>query len=172
MTQSAPPPSHPCGHHDDFEERLIRAMDEFADGTVPPLLDAGRIGGRARRRRLAKTGAIVAAVLAVVVGSNVLSIITSSPSTKPAPAAAASRRPSAAATPRPSADRRTVQVPDVVGLSQAEATAVLETASLRVGTVSTQFDSALPSGQVIATIPAPNNQVPSGSPVDLWISNH
>ncbi len=171
MTPSAPPPSQP-GRNYDFEERLIQAMDEFADGTVPPALDAVRIGRRARCRRLAMTGASVAAVLAVAVGGTALATVTASPSTKSAPAAAASRRPSAGATPRPSADRRTVQVPDVVGLSQAEATALLETAKLRVGTVSTQFSSALPSGQVIATIPAPNNQVPSGSQVDLWVSTH
>ena len=170
MTPSAPPPSGPCGHDHDFEERLVQSMNEFADGTASPTLDAGRIGRRARRRRFAMTGASVAAVLAVVVGGTALSTIAGSPSSKPAPAAATTRGPSTVAAPRPSAARRTVQVPDVVGLSQAEATAVLATARLRVGTVATQADGAQPAGRVIATIPAPNNQVPSGSPVELWIS--
>jgi PASTA domain len=170
MTPSAPPPSQPCGQDYDFEENLIHALSEFADGAVPLPVDAGGIGRRARRRRLAMTGASVTALLAVVGGGAVLATTNASPSPSAGRVAATSRTPSASASARSSADQPTVQLPDVVGLTLASATTALRDAGLHVGTVSTQFDTRTSPSQVIATIPAPNNQVPPGSTVDLWIS--
>jgi eukaryotic-like serine/threonine-protein kinase len=61
-------------------------------------------------------------------------------------------------------------VPDVVGLSQAEATAQLETAKLGVGKVVTRDGNVAP-GQVLEVIPAAGTAEAAGTPVTLVVAS-
>ncbi|MDF2177427.1 PASTA domain-containing protein [Aliiglaciecola sp. CAU 1673] len=63
-----------------------------------------------------------------------------------------------------------VPVPDVVGLSQADAEAAIVAAGLTVGTVSTANSAVVPAGDVISQNPTGGTVLP-GSPVDLVISD-
>jgi serine/threonine-protein kinase len=70
-----------------------------------------------------------------------------------------------------SPDVDTPEVPACVGLTVAEATAVLEEAGLIVGTVTERPDEAQPEpGVVLECTPAPGTTVTPGSPVDLVVS--
>ncbi|HOQ32295.1 MAG TPA: PASTA domain-containing protein, partial [Candidatus Hydrogenedens sp.] len=63
-----------------------------------------------------------------------------------------------------------VTVPDVVGMSQAEAESAITGAGLTVGTISQQCSDTVPAGSVISQSPAGGEQVPPGSAVNLVIS--
>lgn len=64
-----------------------------------------------------------------------------------------------------------VAVPNVVGETQAAATAAITTAGLALGTVTTQSSSTVPSGSVISESPAARTQVDAGSAVNLVVSS-
>ena len=64
-----------------------------------------------------------------------------------------------------------VDVPEVVGLSQAAAETAITDALLTVGTVSTANSDSVPAGDVISQDPAALTSVPSGSAVDLVVSS-
>ena len=64
----------------------------------------------------------------------------------------------------------TVAVPGVVGLAQADAEAVIQTAGLVVGTVSEANSTSVPVGDVISQSPVTGTIVVEGSPVDLVVS--
>ena len=59
-----------------------------------------------------------------------------------------------------------VTVPDVVGLVESGAASVITSVGLTLGTVSSQFSSTVAEGVVIATSPATDTEVLSGSTVD------
>ncbi len=61
-------------------------------------------------------------------------------------------------------------VPQVIGLSQQEATAELEAAKLTIRTV-IQRDVNLPTGQVLDVLPRPGATVKAGSTVDVVVSS-
>jgi serine/threonine-protein kinase len=61
-------------------------------------------------------------------------------------------------------------VPQVIGLSQEEATAQLKDAKLAVGQVITR-DVNLPAGQVLAMQPAPGSQLAAGTKVTLVVAS-
>ncbi len=61
-------------------------------------------------------------------------------------------------------------VPDVTGLSQNDATAQIEAASLTVGTIISIFHETIPEGQTVATEPANGSIVTVGAVVNLVIS--
>ncbi|HKD59395.1 MAG TPA: kelch repeat-containing protein, partial [Terracidiphilus sp.] len=63
-----------------------------------------------------------------------------------------------------------VQVPNVVGLTQAAATSSITGTGLATGTVSTAASSVIPSGSVIASNPAAGTVVNPGSAVRLLVS--
>jgi sugar lactone lactonase YvrE len=63
-----------------------------------------------------------------------------------------------------------VLVPNVVGLTQAAATAAITGAGLTLGTVSTASNNVVPSGSVTASNPAAGAQVSVGSAVRLLVS--
>lgn len=63
-----------------------------------------------------------------------------------------------------------VVVPDLAGLTQAEAEAAITTAGLVVGTVSTAPSDTVPAGDVISQSPAANTGVEVGSAVDFVVS--
>ncbi len=64
----------------------------------------------------------------------------------------------------------TNSVPDVSGLSEANATTALEDAGFVVGEVTRAFSDEVPVGRVISTDPAIDTELPEGSAVDLVIS--
>jgi beta-lactam-binding protein with PASTA domain len=64
----------------------------------------------------------------------------------------------------------TVEVPDVVGLSQAEATVAVEAAGLSVGRVSAEETLAAPPETVTGQSPAADSQAPKGSSIDLTVA--
>ncbi len=63
-----------------------------------------------------------------------------------------------------------VAVPDVVGMTQAEAVAAIEAAGLTVGTVTREFHATAPEGQVMSQDPAGGTSVAMGSAVNLVVS--
>lgn len=71
-----------------------------------------------------------------------------------------------------------VAVPTVAGLTQGDATAAIEAAGLRVGTVDQVNDEAIPAGSVVSAGPAPGQEapaadgtVPKGTLLTLVVSN-
>ncbi len=65
---------------------------------------------------------------------------------------------------------RTVATPTLVGLSQAQATTLLQQAGLGVGTVSFVSSNTVPAGIVVAQAPAAGVRAPLGSAVALTVS--
>jgi beta-lactam-binding protein with PASTA domain/N-acetylneuraminic acid mutarotase len=63
-----------------------------------------------------------------------------------------------------------VTVPNLIGATQAVATAAINTAGLRVGTITRQNSDTVPTGNVISQMPVANSTVVSGSSVSLAIS--
>jgi beta-lactam-binding protein with PASTA domain len=63
-----------------------------------------------------------------------------------------------------------VQVPSVVGLTQAAATTVITSANLTVGTIGSSASPSVPAGSVISQNPAPGTAVAPGSAVNLVVS--
>jgi beta-lactam-binding protein with PASTA domain len=62
-------------------------------------------------------------------------------------------------------------VPNVVGLTQANAKAAISTARLSVGTITTATSDTVPPGVVISQTPGNGTAVASGSAVDLAVSS-
>src|SRR5687768_1545484 len=62
-------------------------------------------------------------------------------------------------------------VPNMIGLTQAEATTAITEARLKVGTVAQQTSATAPSGNVISQNPASGSSVAQGSPVNLVLSS-
>jgi len=63
-----------------------------------------------------------------------------------------------------------VQVPDVVGKTQDEATNAITSAGLVVGKVTEEYSDTVPAGKVISQSPFAGTEVDKGSVVDLVIS--
>jgi len=63
-----------------------------------------------------------------------------------------------------------VEVPNVVGMTQADAQAAIGTAQLVVGTVTEEYSDTVPAGNVISQDPAAGTSVPIGSAVNLVVS--
>lgn len=66
---------------------------------------------------------------------------------------------------------KTVGVPDVVGLSQAEATAELERVGLRIGRILPETSASTPNGRVVRSEPAAGSNVAKDAAVDLYVSS-
>jgi beta-lactam-binding protein with PASTA domain len=64
-----------------------------------------------------------------------------------------------------------VQVPDVTGKTQADATKALEDAGLKVGEVTSTSDAEAPAGTVVRQDPAAGTEVDDGSTVVLAVSS-
>jgi len=64
----------------------------------------------------------------------------------------------------------TIAAPNVVGLSQAQATADIVSAGLILGNVTQQNDDTVPAGDVISQDPIAGTMVASGSGIDLVVS--
>ncbi|MDQ6621403.1 MAG: PASTA domain-containing protein, partial [Pseudomonadota bacterium] len=63
-----------------------------------------------------------------------------------------------------------INVPSVIGQTQAAASAVITNAGLAVGTITQQASQSVPAGQVISQSPASGTSVSSGSAVNLVVS--
>jgi len=64
----------------------------------------------------------------------------------------------------------TVEVPDVVGMTESDAKSVITFASLNVGTISNDYSDTVPKGFVISQSPSGGTSVSIGSSVNLTIS--
>jgi PASTA domain len=142
-----------------FQE-LIRQMNDTAEN-VSWDLEPEDIRAMHRRRLFAapdpKAIALVAAAVAlVVVGYFVL---------KPAPHTV-----SAASTTTTTSIARQVTVPNLVGLTQADAAAALGQAGLNVGNVSTVPSTRFAAGMVVSTDPIPGSELAAGASVSLQVS--
>jgi len=62
-------------------------------------------------------------------------------------------------------------VPNLLGLTQTEATVAIEASKLSLGRVTQMPSVSVPKGIVAATSPAAGSQVPSGSAVDITVSS-
>ena len=79
--------------------------------------------------------------------------------------------PQPAATPAPVSVTPAVPAPNLVGLTEQDAISQLNSAGLRLGTVTTASSGSVPKGVVMAMAPAAGSQVPAGTIVDLTVSN-
>lgn len=70
-----------------------------------------------------------------------------------------------------SSGRNLITVPNVVGLTEADAIAQLENNNLLLGTIDEVNSATIPTGVVVTTDPATNQQVPGQSAINLVISN-
>ena len=61
-------------------------------------------------------------------------------------------------------------VPDVREMSVDRARALLRKARLSVGTETASYDDRVPIGYVVGHAPKPDQKMPRGTPVDLWVS--
>jgi hypothetical protein len=64
----------------------------------------------------------------------------------------------------------TVAVPNLIGLTQAEAIVAIENAKLSLGAVAQVTSTSMPKGVVAAMSPVPGSVVPSGSAVEITVS--
>jgi serine/threonine-protein kinase len=64
-----------------------------------------------------------------------------------------------------------VTVPNVVGMSEADAKAAIEAAGLSIGTTTPQASSTVAAGDVISQDPAADTDVDKATPVDLVVSS-
>ena len=64
----------------------------------------------------------------------------------------------------------TVAVPNLIGLTQAEAIVAIENAKLSLGAVTQMTSTSVPKGVVAAMSPVPDSVAPSGSAVDITVS--
>ena len=70
-----------------------------------------------------------------------------------------------------SSGKDTVLVPNLAGMTEAEAAAAIITAKLTLGTIEQANSATVPDGKVIESLPGLNSQVEAGSAVNLIISN-
>ena len=70
-----------------------------------------------------------------------------------------------------SSGKDTVLVPNLTGMTEAEAAAAIITAKLTLGTIEQANSATVPDGKVIESLPGLNSQVEAGSAVNLIISN-
>ncbi|MGB4946544.1 MAG: PASTA domain-containing protein [Candidatus Competibacter denitrificans] len=96
------------------------------------------------------------------------------------PAAGATANPGAAVALVVATGSTLVNVPNVIGLSQAGAALTIQgtctsattpATCLTVGTVTQQASTTVPAGQVISQSPAPNSPVEASTSVNLWVSS-
>ena len=64
-----------------------------------------------------------------------------------------------------------VQVPDLTGLTEDQATTALTNAKLALGTINPVNSATVPQGQVVSTDPIKGQQVAAGSQINLNVSN-
>ncbi len=88
-----------------------------------------------------------------------------------APAAGSSVASGSAVNLTVSSGPSTVNVPNVVGATQAAATTTLTGAGLKVGTVTTAVSATVAAGDVISEVPSAGTSVTSGTAVNLTVSS-
>jgi hypothetical protein len=184
MTQ----PSHPATPSA-FEKELVKAMNEYADGPTPPSYDGAGIRHRAKRRNRILTtvsaAAVVAAVgagtaIAVASGESSPALTASTTRTKPSPTEHVSDNPinpinpikaTPWATPNPNPSnpsRVKILVPNVVGMTAAQAQRVLQTAGFRVRVTLTHKGHRVDT--VVGSLPMAGVIAPHGVTITIFVS--
>lgn len=148
----------------DFEQKLVQAMEDFADRAQPPIYDADVIQRRTRHRRAVFTVTTSAATVLVCAGA-AFALHPSGRSPERTVTAPAMTAPVSASTAPPKAT-----VPSVVGMSQGQATRVLDAAALSVGSLEEAPSRTVPAGEVITESPAPGSVAARGAAVTLVVS--
>lgn len=72
---------------------------------------------------------------------------------------------------RVSAEAAPVKVPDITQLTVVDARAALTEVDLKIGAVQSQVDDEIPEGLIISQSPAPEEEIPAGSAVDVIVSS-
>ncbi len=72
--------------------------------------------------------------------------------------------------PPPDEDEDSIRVPNVLGMTQADAEAAIEAAGLQVGTITEETRTSVPQGQVVHQNPNEGDEVAPGSEVNLVIA--
>ncbi|HEX6380223.1 MAG TPA: Stk1 family PASTA domain-containing Ser/Thr kinase [Acidimicrobiia bacterium] len=72
---------------------------------------------------------------------------------------------------RVSAEAAPVKVPDITQLTVVEARAALSEVDLKIGAVQSQVDPEIQEGLIISQSPAPEEEIPAGSTVDVVVSS-
>ncbi|QMU75654.1 PASTA domain-containing protein [Streptacidiphilus sp. PB12-B1b] len=166
----------------DFEQRLVQAMEDFADRSQPPIYDGSSILRRARRRRagfvLTTATAVVLACAGAAVAlrppdrwheSSPATVTTRFSTTVHQPASPTA--PSSASPPAPvSMEPRTAVVPSVSAVSVGRAVQELSAAGLANGPVRLAHSRTVAAGLVISQTPGPGTAVAPGSTVTLLVS--
>lgn len=65
---------------------------------------------------------------------------------------------------------RTIEVPDLVGMSRRDATNAIVDAGFTVGKVNQEYNDRVPSGDVISQEPAPGDRESTGAAIDIMVS--
>jgi serine/threonine-protein kinase len=63
-----------------------------------------------------------------------------------------------------------VEVPNLVGVTEADATKALQDAGFKLGARTDQYDSSIPAGSIISTNPKAGVDVPKGTEIDYVVS--
>ncbi|KQR92256.1 MULTISPECIES: serine/threonine-protein kinase [Microbacterium] len=150
--------------------RATRDEPVGATALLPPP-SASRRGGTAVSPRWRRRGAAAAVIAGILVtGAAIVGLsAAATPTAWGSPAALASTPP-VSPTPSTSPAVVTVTVPDVVGLSRADAIAGLERAGLHVGRVDL-VDAAAAADTVVASVAAPGARVVAGVSIDLRVAS-
>ncbi|MET0772719.1 MAG: PASTA domain-containing protein [Candidatus Limnocylindrales bacterium] len=134
------------------------------EDAVNSLLDAGLQPGTRATRTSASvdSGSVIStnprAGVVVQPGSTIDYVVSRGPAASPAP------------TPRPTSTPGVVTVPDVRGLSEADALTELGSVGLRAGERLRAYHASIDSGDVIRTDPAAGVRVSTGTRVDYVVS--
>jgi hypothetical protein len=183
MTQ----PSH-TANPSAFEKELVKAMNEYADGPTPPSYDGAGIRHRTKRRNRILTTVSAAAVVATVGAGTAIAVASgqSSPAltasttrTKPSPTEHVSDKPInpikatpwATPNPNPSNPSRPgvkILVPNVVGMTAAQAQRVLQTAGFRVRVTLTHKGHRVDT--VVGSLPMAGVIAPQGVTITIFVS--
>jgi beta-lactam-binding protein with PASTA domain len=139
-------------------------VDVREDDAINTLLDAGLEPGTRTQRTSDSidAGRVIStnprAGVIVEPGSSVDFVVSRGPAATPSP------------TPRPTATPAVVTIPDVRGLSEADALTELGAAGLKAGERTRKNNSKVGAGDVISTDPAAGVQVKRGTAVDYVVS--
>jgi hypothetical protein len=136
------------------DQSVLEVLRQLHDA-VPPAL------GRAHCDQ------VLAAYLTVNEASTT-TITMAPPTSVPPTETPSTAAPSTATTASPTAQ---VSIPDVTGLSEAQAANEIGQAGLSVGSVRNVPSDSVPQGDVVSTDPAADTTVPTGTGVTLFVSS-
>jgi hypothetical protein len=172
MTSHSPRPAGRTGYTP-FEQELVNAMNDFADGAETPQFDTAAIVRGARRKRTAAIAGIATALVLAAAGT-ALAAGSGSHTTRTAATAAHKTATNTNRNRNTNRNVTTVQygaIPiDLAGTSLDMAEVVLEgKAQLKVGTVTKASPRGCKPNSIIAVSPHAPTVVHEGDTVDLTV---